>query len=156
MNPESGTISYQYDNNGNLTQKTDARGVASTYVYDALNRATSRSYSDSTPAVTYTYDSTSIAFGKGRLASVSSTVSSYSYSGYDALGRVLGGSQTIGSQSYPVSYAYDRAGHVLTETYPSGRTVTNAYDNAGRLNSFTGNLGDGTTRTYSSITGTNA
>lgn len=25
-NPESGTISYQYDNNGNLTQKTDARG----------------------------------------------------------------------------------------------------------------------------------
>lgn len=26
-NPESGTITYQYDNNGNLTQKTDARGV---------------------------------------------------------------------------------------------------------------------------------
>ena len=24
-NPESGTISYQYDNNGNLTRKTDAR-----------------------------------------------------------------------------------------------------------------------------------
>lgn len=28
QNPESGTIQYSYDANGNLTQKTDARGVA--------------------------------------------------------------------------------------------------------------------------------
>ncbi|MBX3277894.1 MAG: hypothetical protein KF868_07830 [Acidobacteria bacterium] len=27
VNPESGTISFQYDANGNLTKKTDARGV---------------------------------------------------------------------------------------------------------------------------------
>jgi RHS repeat-associated protein len=162
-NPESGTLSYQYDNNGNLLQKTDPRLLADnqthvtiTYDYDALNRVKTRTYNDGTapnytdrtPAVTYTYDSVS-AYGKGRLASVSSSVSSYSYSGYDALGRALGGSQTIGSQNYPVGYTYDRAGHVLTETYPSGRTVTNAYDNAGRLSSFTGNLGDDTTRTYS-------
>ena len=26
-NPESGTVAYTYDNNGNLTQRTDARGV---------------------------------------------------------------------------------------------------------------------------------
>jgi RHS repeat-associated protein len=147
-NPESATISYQYDNNGNLTQKTDARPVSTSYVYDALNRVTSRSYSDDTPAVTYSYDSAGIANGKGRLASESSSVASYSYSGYDALGRVSGGAQTLGSQTYSLSYGYDRAGHVLSETYPSGRTVTNAYDGAGRLNSFTGNLGDGTARTY--------
>ena len=35
-NPESGTINYTYDKNGNLTQKTDARGVQTTYAYDAL------------------------------------------------------------------------------------------------------------------------
>src|SRR5690606_4124080 len=39
-NPESGTISYSYDLNGNLTQKDDARGVRTSYVYDALNRVT--------------------------------------------------------------------------------------------------------------------
>lgn len=30
-NPESGTVSYSYDNNGNLLTKTDARGIVSTY-----------------------------------------------------------------------------------------------------------------------------
>src|SRR5207244_3143341 len=105
-NPESGAICYGalssgqcqgngYDGNGNLVYKTDARSVVSSYVYDALNRPTSRTYSDGTPAVTYTYDSTSIANGKGRLASESSSVASYSYSGYDALGRVSGGAQTL-------------------------------------------------------------
>src|SRR5713226_268286 len=134
MNPESGTISYQYDNNGNLTQKTDARGVLTTYVYDALNRATSRSYSDGTPSVTYAYDSTTITNGKGRLASVSSSASSYSYSGYDALGRALGGTQTIGSQSYSITKViYDRAGHVTSMRYPSGNSVNYNYDGAGRL-----------------------
>jgi YD repeat-containing protein len=44
-NPESGTVSYQYDNNGNLTQKTDARPVVMTFgTYDAINRPTTKSY----------------------------------------------------------------------------------------------------------------
>src|SRR5207245_6851060 len=84
----------------------------------------------------------------GRLASVSSSVSSYSYSSYDALGRALSASQTLGSQTYSMSYSYDLAGHVLSETYPSGRVVNYQYDAAGRTSSFTGNLGDGVTRTY--------
>ncbi len=108
---------------------------------------TNRSYSDGTPAVTYNYDP-NIANGKGRLASVSSSVSTYTYSSYDATGKVLGGNQTLGSQTYSMSYAYDLAGHVLSETYPSGRTVTNTYDSAGRTISLNGNLGDGTTRNY--------
>jgi RHS repeat-associated protein len=98
--------------------------------------------------VTYAYDSDTIANGKGRLASVSSSVSSYSYSGYDALGRALGGSETIGTQIYSMSYSFDLAGHMKTMTYPSGHSITNGFDNAGRLSSFTGNLGDGTQRTY--------
>jgi len=166
-NPESGAMCYGtivngqcqangYDANGNLVYKTDARGVLTTYVYDALNRATSRSYSDGTPSVTYAYDSTTITNGKGRLASVSSSASSYSYSGYDALGRALGGTQTIGSQSYSITKViYDRAGHVTSMRYPSGNSVNYNYDGAGRLGdkdaqlAFTGNLGDGgTMRTY--------
>lgn len=148
INPESGTVTYTYDDNGNLSTKTDARGVLSTYIYDGLNRATSRSYSDGTPAVTYSYDSSAISNGKGRLASVSSSVSTYSYSGYDAMGRVSGGWQTLGSQTYPLSYGYDLSGHVKMMTYPSGRTVNYAYDTAGRANSVTGNLGDGSQRNY--------
>jgi RHS repeat-associated protein len=148
-NPESGAISYTYDPNGNLLTKTDARPVTATYAYDSLNRATTRSYSDGTPAVTYTYDSTSITNGKGRLASVSSSVSTYSYNGYDAMGKPTSATETLGSQNYSVGYTYDLAGHVTAMTYPSGRTVSYTYDGAGRSSSFAGKLGDGTQRDYS-------
>jgi RHS repeat-associated protein len=146
LNPESGTISYAYDDNGNLSTKSDARPITTTYTYDGLNRPLTRSYSDGTPAVTYVYDT--LANGKGRVTSVSSSVSSYAFSGYDSMGRVNGASQTVGAQSYSLSYAYDLASHVTATTYPSGHTVTNAYDNAGRLQNLTGTLGDGASRTY--------
>lgn len=42
-NLESGTISYNsYDGNGNLTKKTDARGIATNLSYDLDNRVTSK------------------------------------------------------------------------------------------------------------------
>ena len=55
-NPESGLTTYAYDNNGNLTSKVDARSITTSFVYDLLNRVTTRTYSDGTPGVTYTYD----------------------------------------------------------------------------------------------------
>lgn len=160
-NPESGSICYGavvsgqcqnngYDNNGNLVIKTDARGVRTNYVYDALNRLTNRNYQNdptNTPEVTYVYD-TLTQNGKGRLTSVSSSVSTYNYAGYDAMGRVTGATQSIGAQNYTISDVdYDLAGHLKTMKYPSGRTITNTYDGAGRLASFAGNLG-GSQRTY--------
>src|SRR5262249_24156695 len=54
-NPESGTTGYQFDANGNTTQKTDARGVSVQFSYDALNRVIQKTYSGetgySTPSV---------------------------------------------------------------------------------------------------------
>lgn len=134
-NPEGGTISYQYDGNGNLTQKTDSRvpAVTTTFVYDALNRVTNRSYSDGTPGVAYSYDAAGVTNSKGRLTSVSSSVSSYSYTSYDAMGRVLGSMQTTDGQAYPMSYSYDLAGNMISQTYPSGRVAASEYDAAGRL-----------------------
>ena len=149
-------VSYAYDDNGNLTSKTDPRGIATTYTYDSLNRVTLRDYSDSTPDVTYTYDTLS-QNGKGRLTAVSSSGLSYAYAGYDATGKPSGATQTIGSQTYTLSYLYDLSGHVTKMTYPSGHEVDYNYDNAGRLAdkdsnnlAFTGNLGyGGSLRTYS-------
>jgi YD repeat-containing protein len=136
-NPESGTISYGYDANGNLTGKTDALSRSTSYVYDALNRLKSKTNSDGvTPNVTYAYDSAS--YGKGRLSSVSSSVSATSYPSYDAMGRVLSNSQQTNGQTYNLGYQYNLAGLMTQETYPSGRAVATAYNTAGRASSVIG------------------
>ena len=145
-NPESGTTSYSYDKNGNLTGKTDARGVATTYSYDRLDRLTGRSYSytgaDSgvsleTTQVAYAYDNCG-AYARGRLCSVTASkgeteVSKTAYNRYDALGRVLGSTQTTGETPYRMVYAYDRAGNLVSQTYPSGKVIKTVYDGAGRV-----------------------
>jgi RHS repeat-associated protein len=131
-NPESGTMSYQYDNNGNLMQKTDARAVVTTFgTYDVLNRPTAKSYSDGTASVTYSYDTATN--GKGDLASVSSSVSTTNYTAYDALGRVTSSNQVTDGQTYSMSYSYSLAGSSTSVTYPSGRIITSEYDAADRL-----------------------
>lgn len=139
-NPESGVIDYEYDANGNLTKKIDPRFVpntsikrTTTYEYDALGRVTTRTYNDGTPNVSYGYDAANVAFAKGRLTSVASTVSSYSYGEYDPLGRVKAGTQTTDGQAYTMSYTYNRTGAITSQTYPSGRVVTTNYDDAGRI-----------------------
>jgi len=71
-NPESGIVTYQYDNNGNVTQKTDPRTTSgsnwtTTIAYDALNRPTSKTYANDggvTPPVYFFYDNQSLPSGR--------------------------------------------------------------------------------------------
>jgi RHS repeat-associated protein len=143
-NPESGTVHYEYDPNGNLSWKRDARNVRTDFTYDAINRISTRTYSDTTPDVTYSYDSGSVFYSKGRLTQVSAVApdfsfsSSYSYDEYDALGRVKRSTQMTDGQAYLFDYRYDLAGNTTWEKYPSNREVTTAYDSAGRISSITG------------------
>jgi len=166
------SMAYSYDANGNLVSNTDPRNITTNYVYDALNRNTSVDYSNTTalnPDITRVYDNTDPdAYGKGRLwrnyargdltngTDTDQTV----IDGYDALGRPLSVRQHFKvngvwkpgvSFGYTTSVTYDLAGNIKTMTYPSGRSVNYSYDGAGRLSSFTGNLGDGQLRTYSTI-----
>ncbi len=161
-NPESGAITYQYDNNGNLTQKTDARGVGSTYQYDALNRNTTVDYSNTTtinPDIRRFYDGA--VNGKGRFwysyrggdYFTGSNVEHSAIDSYDALGRPLVQRQLFKlnetwGPTYQTSRGYNLAGAVVSQIYPSNRSVTYTYDAAGRASSFSGYLGDNTNRTY--------
>jgi RHS repeat-associated protein len=146
--PESGTVNYTYDANSNLLTRTDARAVLSgpdagqpvkvTYGYDDLNRVTSRTYNDNqTPTVNYTYENAGIANSAGRLTRVSNGVSAYDYLQFDALGRVKQSQQTTFADNsnpvYQMSYSYNLAGEMTSQTYPSGKVVETEYDTAGRL-----------------------
>ncbi len=141
VNPESGSISYTYDANGNLLTRLDARGYTTKYgPYDALNRSAGKTYTDGTPAVSYTYDSGGL-YSIGHLTAVANAYSSTSYGSFDALGRVGTSVQTTGGPSYTFSYGYNLGGALTSETYPSKRMVTTAPDAANRPSAVGGKLG---------------
>ena len=145
-------VTYDYYADGSLHHRTDARGVVTTYAYDAIGRVTSRTYSDSTPPVSYFYDAQTLPDGApvfdrglstGRLVAVTyggaaSTTGSY-LGGYDAMGRPHLSRQRTdtgtveGLKTYEMAYSYDLAGNLKTQTYPSGRVVETSYDAAGRV-----------------------
>jgi RHS repeat-associated protein len=149
-NPESGHVHYTYDNNGNLQTKLDARSIMTHYVYDAMNRLISRSYTnepqhtpEGTPPVNLYYDQNlpqgsppSFVRGSslGRLvATTYGGTNAGSYTGYDPLGRPNVSYQRTDSQNYGFSYGYNVAGEMTSETYPSGKIVQMDYDASGRL-----------------------
>ena len=153
------SLVYSYDENGNLKERRDARGVVTNYTYDALNRNTKIDHKINgsvTRSVESIYDGA--ANGKGRLYfertkenGVDSTKTVIG--SYDALGRPLNKQQSFWRGSdwgtpFVIQHSHDLAGAVKTLTYPSGRMVNYSYDQTGRLNSFTGNLGDGVNRNY--------
>jgi RHS repeat-associated protein len=132
--PDGGVTDFWYDAAGNVTKKIDARSVETDFSYDAASRLLTKTFpTASGEDVSYAYDSTANAnVGIGRLTSVSDASGSTSFQ-YDALGHVVSDTRVIGANSYPVLYAFDAAGNVLSVTYPSGRITTFVRDSLGRI-----------------------
>lgn len=158
-NPESGTIAYAYDANGNLNAKTSpapnqagSSTVTLSYCYDALNRLTSKAYIAqscpmSSPVATYSYDQTSfngltITNGIGRRTSMTDQAGSEAWA-YDSMGRVLTDLRTTlvpgasNSVSKNMVYTYNLDGSIATLTMPTDSqprhsTLTYQQGGAGR------------------------
>ena len=64
----------------------DGISCVSPISYDSLDRNTSITYSDSTPSVTFSYDSSSVTNGKGRRTGMSDAAGSSTFC-YDVMGR---------------------------------------------------------------------
>lgn len=157
-NPESGTISYSYDADGNLLQKTSPApnalaGSTSTqiisYCYDALHRMTGKAYSQQTcvngllpsgtAVVSYYYDQTSsngltITAGIGRRTGMADQAGTEAWS-YDPMGRPLFDRRTIAGVTKTTGYLYDSMGNVTYLTYPSGAVVGYSYNGANQATS---------------------
>jgi RHS repeat-associated protein len=151
-NPESGTITYTYDADGELLQKTSPAPNPNptpptqsvSYCYDELHRVTMRDYQAHTfnppacpitaPVVSYVYDVGANAIG--HLTSLTDQAGTATYA-YDILGRMTTETRTLigaNNASIPktVSYEYNLDGSLYKLHYPSGAVVTYTPDSAGR------------------------
>ncbi|MBV8194411.1 MAG: RHS repeat protein, partial [Candidatus Dormibacteraeota bacterium] len=133
--------SYTDDADGNPHVVANPSGVTRTYGYDSADELTGLSYSDGTPAVSYTYNL------DGTRASMSASGSggydfAYSYDKTQRLTSVVNGSTTV------AGYGYDQSGNLTTLTYPSGLVVTNGYAVDGQLTSASWGSGDELTFAY--------
>lgn len=163
-NPESGTTSYTYDANGNVSTRTrpapnqtnSGTTVTTSYGYDVLNRNTSITYSDgTTPSIARHYDTTmELDLGLdntiGRESaeyvtnSAGTMVSGKVYS-YDPLGRIINNSQCTAlncssSTAFSITYSYDYLGQPLSSTNGEATTLSYAYDAAAHLTTVTSSL----------------
>jgi RHS repeat-associated protein len=144
--PEGSTVSLTYDSDGScptpnsfqgqLVKRIDARGIRTCFQYDQLNRLTTKTYSDSTPAVSYFYDQNtyiglSIANGKGRPTGMSDGSGQTAWS-YNTFGGIVTEQRIIAGQTKSISYSYNLDGTLASITYPSGRTVNYSITNAQR------------------------
>ena len=130
-----------YDSFNNVLERTDARGVVTSYSYDGLNRPTQISYNvgstgvPATPTVTYQYDAGGAsALALGKLTSMADGLGTETYT-YDNMGRKTKCVRVITSTgvSYTTSYTYNEMNEVTQITYPSGRVVQQSYDSFARL-----------------------
>jgi YD repeat-containing protein len=177
-NPETGPVTYAYSSSSAPCSpdpsapcsKTDARGVTTSYKYDALNRVLSKSYSgDPSNSLfsCYQYDLPS-SNGIGRLGnawtqsaacpSAAPTTGFWTKRSfvYDPMGRVTSEKQYTPSNRasgtpYALTYTYDLDGNLLTSTNGTTATptvgtltFTNTYDVAEHLQTLTSNWSDAT------------
>lgn len=159
--PQSGTISYTYDTNGNRTSTINPDGTSTSAIYDASGNMTSST--DATGATTgYTYNSfgqvtgitdpqggsTTYAYdGKGNMTSLTDPAGATTTYAYDTKGNVTKVTDAAGQST---SFTYTGSGNLASVTGPDGATTRYSYDAAGNVTSITDAKGGITRLSYDS------
>jgi RHS repeat-associated protein len=150
--PDTGTTDYLYDEAGNLLQRFDEKETVINYTYDALNRLTAIQFPfDPSQNVTFTYDSTSVTYGIGRLTGRTDPSGSYTFY-YNAQGNLTREDKTVGGILYSTHFTYNNNNILTSITYPSGRTITYTPDQIGRISQVSTTLNGNPKTLASAIT----
>ncbi len=128
------------------------------FTYDALNRLTSKTYSDTTPASSIFYDESSVVVNgttfplvntKGRIShTTAANATAWSFYNYDPVGRVADYSQCTLINCTGVflntHYNYDLAGDISSWVHPANFTITHSFNNAQQITQVSSSLVDST------------
>jgi YD repeat-containing protein len=132
--PESGTTTYEYDDAGNRTKRTDQLQQETIYHYDASNRLWKIDPPGTDEDVTFVPDPT---YGWVTSQATSDVTTTF---GYEAsTGRVASRTDTVAGKQFVSHYGYDANDLLRTLTYPSGRVITYEYDTVNRLSAVKNN-----------------
>ena len=138
IEPETGSTVQDYDAANNViwrasgnalsaTTSCDTGSVAAarkvTFGYDSMNRLTSTSYADGSPAITRSYTN------DGLPATVTSNGAVWSNS-YDNRRHILLEKLSYGGAEYNIARSYDGNGSLANLTYPDGLTSLAYFPNA--------------------------
>ena len=140
----SATVSFDYDNAGNLTKTTDGLQHTTTYGYDALSRRTSAT-DQATGVTRYTYDALD------QLTSVTDARQILTVYTIDGLGNLT---QTASGDTGATINTYDEAGNLTSRTDARQQKTTYQYDALDRLTLVT--YADNATVVYTYDQGPNA
>ena len=135
----SGTVTYDYDDSGNLVYRKDQNGVETNYQYNDLYQLEQRSYTGGR-SETFNFDRA------GRLLQALNDAATIDFQ-YDDLGRLDAVTQTYAADndSYTTDFDYVVAMNDVHATinYPGSRTVTKTYDSRFRLDGVLDGSGNG-------------
>ena len=124
---------WVYDDQSNVTAKTDALNRTITFTYDADgNRLTQN---DATGTVVFTYNQF------GEVLTRTDQLNNLTTNAYDAAGNPLTTTNALGKTT---TFAYDTRGLMLTITDARGKVTSFAYDSSGNLTSKTDPLSHAT------------
>ena len=131
LRSKSKTPPFKNRRTGHPKFKGGAPGQTITYLYDALNRLTSKTYPDTT-AVDYVYDLV------GKIQQVNDPTGTYAFA-YDNMGRLIGTTTSysfLTSRNFTNAYTYDAASNRTGFTDPESGSTAYTYDTLNRLTSL--------------------
>jgi RHS repeat-associated protein len=138
ISPLGRTETVTYDDAGNVTSYTTAKGEKWSFTYNSLNLLTTTTAPDGKVVETLAYDAT------GNVTSTTLADGTTLRSTYDGEGRLLTETDSFGT----TTYTYDTDHQVTTETDPAGGITSYGYDAAGRLSTIENPAGEHTQYTW--------
>lgn len=129
VSPDTGSTSYGYGAMGSrLLNETRANGVVVNYLYDKLDRMTSRTSGSNSELFAYDVGN----YGKGKLTSITDGSGSTTWT-YGDGGELIEQDSVVDNAPYTATWTYAASGLLSQHRLPSGLTLGYWYDTYGRL-----------------------